>query len=365
MNSSNDYNWTNEDLQIMKSAFSRWEEIIISHPTGKTIDIDLDVQTLEPETVLGQAYISNSELIDPTLGEVYGNRATLAGGFTINYTSVISMKNTVYTSGLSKLYYITLHEIGHILGIGSMWGMTNAYGYVPSVDPTRTNRFYMAENAVREYRKYFSQYNSLYYIPIEDDGTPGTANVHHEEGDYYPHSSNDRTLNGIFYPGMDIELMTGWANETDLPLSRITIGYVDDINYVVDYSKADDYKGYTSSYLNDHITTAEYWNGVYNLDLTPTSAGKNFSLINTGHFTTLLGTYEIRKTHNDELNDNVEFNHELNSNNSPVFISRSNNDYNISTSENSNTFGSIIISTDVYNVARYKMVCIISTTTNI
>ena len=41
---------------------------------------------------------------------------------------------------------------------------------------------------------------------------------------------------GVLYPGLDHELMSGWANSgsTPLPLSRITIGFLDDIGYSVD-----------------------------------------------------------------------------------------------------------------------------------
>ena len=36
--------------------------------------------------------------------------------------------------------------------------------------------------------------------------------------------------------------MTGWENNSSDPLSRITIGFLDDLGYDVDYNKADYYK---------------------------------------------------------------------------------------------------------------------------
>jgi len=245
------------------------------------------------------------------------------------------------------LYYVALHEVGHILGIGTTWFQSGDPAFLTISNSS--DKFYNSENAVREYRKYFAEYDSLEYIPVEDDGGGGTAGSHPEEGDNNSHSLDDRTIGNTFYPGMTTELMTGWANQTDLPLSRITIGYLDDMNYTVDYSKADDYRGYTSSYLNNHITTAEYWKGQFNLNLT-TSNNNNYS-INTGEISTDLGTYEIRKTNNNNSYDNVEFNHELNGNNSPEFLSRANGDYTILESDNSNTFGSIILSTNQYSTA--------------
>ena len=146
--------------------------------------------------------------------------------------------------------------------------------------------------------------------------------------------------------------MTGWANSTDLPLSRVTIGYLDDMNYVVDYSKADDYNGYTHSYLTDHITTAEYWNGQFNLNLTTTSS--NNSTVD-GSFNTVLGKYEVRYNAYDSSTDslvdsiytNIDFNHQNNTNNSPAFITRG--EYSVTTQNNSKTFGCIMVSTDTYD----------------
>jgi len=46
---------------------------------------------------------------------------------------------------------------------------------------------------------------------------------------------------GVHYPGMQNEIMTGWSDSgnSKLPLSRISIGFLEDIGYSVDYSKAD------------------------------------------------------------------------------------------------------------------------------
>ena len=80
-------------------------------------------------------------------------------------------------------------------------------------------------------------------MPLENDGGPGTSIVHPEEGYEEGGSENNRYFNGVFHPGLDEELMTGWTekgkNSIKLPLSRVTIGMIEDLGYVVDYDAAD------------------------------------------------------------------------------------------------------------------------------
>ena len=86
-------------------------------------------------------------------------------------------------------------------------------------------------------------------FPVENDGGPGTANGHSEEGYWtttisgvvtYIISTNDRTANGIFHPALGSELMTGVSTGSN-ELSKITIGYLGDLGYLVDYNQADNY----------------------------------------------------------------------------------------------------------------------------
>ena len=75
-------------------------------------------------------------------------------------------------------------------------------------------------------------------IPVEEDGGAGTKGGHIEEGD---DNHGHRFFHGIKHEGLDYELMTGYSENSAVPepLSRITVGMVDDIGYDVDYTKAD------------------------------------------------------------------------------------------------------------------------------
>ena len=143
----------------------------------------------------------------------------------------------------SSLYYnLILHEVGHALGIGSVWFLQGVKQYYTDEYTGITMNYYIGENAVREYRNYANNQN-LVGIPIEDNGDIGLANVHPEEGDQGTFSYNNRNIDGELHIGLDAEIMTGWMEDSDTltPLSKITIGFLEDLGYSVDYSKADYY----------------------------------------------------------------------------------------------------------------------------
>ena len=87
------------------------------------------------------------------------------------------------SDGNTRLFSVTLHELGHLLGIGYI--TFYQYGIIsdqPIVNYTDTNEqvtksYYTGQNAVNVYKEYFSN-SDLRGIPIEDDGGSGTANVH-------------------------------------------------------------------------------------------------------------------------------------------------------------------------------------------
>jgi hypothetical protein len=76
-------------------------------------------------------------------------------------------------------------------------------------------------NATAQYNQYFN--TSAAGVPVENSGGPGTRDSHWRESI------------------LTNELMTGYANTGPMPLSRITIGSLQDIGYSVNYAAADPY----------------------------------------------------------------------------------------------------------------------------
>jgi hypothetical protein len=230
-------------LKPIHDAIQKWDDIVkppSSLPNYK-LHIDISFDALDPG-VLGGAWIETAYTLNGSL--VFGESFANTGKFILSTSYLDPMKNNILPDGKSQLYYVALHEIGHILGIGPWWTSTTNVPRTSYIEDGVTKYYYTGTNAFREYKNYFPDISNTFVgIPIEDDGGAGTEHVHPEEdgmeGDI---SVNDRYINGVFHPGLDHELMTGWAeSDVVMPLSRITIGFLEDIGYNVDYSEADLY----------------------------------------------------------------------------------------------------------------------------
>jgi hypothetical protein len=104
--------------------------------------------------------------------------------------------------------------MGHVLGIGTHWHSKGVLTAAGGADPEFTGA-----NAIREYNSIFG--TTATGVPVENTGGPGTRDGHWRES--------------VF----TTELMTGWADPGALPLSRVTIGSLQDIGYSVNYAAAD------------------------------------------------------------------------------------------------------------------------------
>jgi hypothetical protein len=117
-------------------------------------------------------------------------------------------------SGL--LLSVILHEMGHVLGIGTIW---TAKGLLQGAGST--NPIFIGANATAQYNQIFG--TTAPGVPVENMGGPGTADAHWRES------------------VLGTELMTGYASPGSNPLSKITIGSLADLGYVVNYAAADPY----------------------------------------------------------------------------------------------------------------------------
>lgn len=108
--------------------------------------------------------------------------------------------------------HLQLHEMGHVLGFGTLWdinGFTNS-GSPPCnyIDNSKANAEWQALSGCTT------------SIPVEQGGGQGTQ---------CSHWSDDCFVD---------ELMTGFSSGA-MPISRVTIGSLEDMGYEVDYSAAD------------------------------------------------------------------------------------------------------------------------------
>ncbi len=112
-----------------------------------------------------------------------------------------------------NLKNLILHEMGHVLGIGTLWDSFEVISGAGSDDPT-----FIGANALAEWNALGGSGN----VPVENEGGTGTRDGHWRES--------------VF----DTELMTGF-NDPVQQLSRLTIASLQDLTYSVDFSAAQAY----------------------------------------------------------------------------------------------------------------------------
>lgn len=138
----------------------------------------------------------------------------------------------------SDLDGVALHEMGHVLGVGTMWNVTNeaGYGLPPKVTPTpcydEADPRYIGTNAVREWQGISGQATD---VPVEEGAQNGTSCGHWNE---YDDQAGDPPPYPETRPDLYAELMTGYL-DASMRLSTITVGALADLGYDVDYDAAD------------------------------------------------------------------------------------------------------------------------------
>ncbi|HVT28105.1 MAG TPA: pre-peptidase C-terminal domain-containing protein [Lacipirellulaceae bacterium] len=196
---------------IFQQAADRWSQVITGDLPdatyqGQRVD-DLMISASAP-TIDGVGGILGQSGPDAFRA---GSMLPIHGVMQFDAADMASM----VSSGL--LYSVVLHEMGHILGIGTLWSDFGLLSGAFTSNPTFTGA-----NATAQYNQIFGA--NATGVPVEATGGPGTADAHWRET--------------VFTN----ELMTGWAGPgTTLPLSRVTIGSLADLGYTVNYAAADSY----------------------------------------------------------------------------------------------------------------------------
>jgi hypothetical protein len=232
---------TQSQQQQFEGAAAFWNSTILGydltydsngqvHPHALTINVSIPtidgvggiLGSAGPETAV---YYDNNPSGAPTLALFY----TDSGSMQFDAADVNNMiaNNTFFG--------VVLHEMAHVLGIGTLWtyntdlagaGTYNLY--------TVGSGQYFGPNALAGWQNEFGQAGAT-YVPVELGGSPGTADGHWNEVNGGAGATGFvSNLTGLDFSQ---ELMTGWASNQFF-LSTVTLGGLDDLGYVVDYSKA-------------------------------------------------------------------------------------------------------------------------------
>jgi hypothetical protein len=122
-----------------------------------------------------------------------------------------------------SLQSVILHEMGHVIGFGTLWtdlGLL-ANPSEPDPEPPLADTHFTGADAIAAFNAAGGSSYSGAKVPVMNVGGAGTVNSHWRDG--------------VFDP----ELMTGFLNAGVNPLSAITVASLADLGYTVDGSAAD------------------------------------------------------------------------------------------------------------------------------
>ena len=238
---------TATQLQAFSNAAARWESVI----TG-----DLPEQPISPEIAAGcgAAWLADrvvdDVIIDVRLENIDGPGQVLgsAGPCAIRQAGLLPASGRMRfdTSDLDGLIAggnfenVILHEMGHVLGIGTIWSDKGLLASL-STSTTQNDTRFTGSAAIAAFDALGGGTYAGAKVPVENTGGAGTINSHWRES------------------VLRNELMTGFLNSGSNPLSLLTIASLADLGYTVNALQAD---GFTITALMAGLQAAPDGRGV-------------------------------------------------------------------------------------------------------
>lgn len=217
--------------EVFNRAVARWRQAVV----GDVADFLVSQRVPAGSCGAGTPAIESGETIDDlvifvrlapidgvgavlgTAGPCFvrsGSRLTLVGVMTFDSADLDAMDSA------GQLDDVILHEMGHVMGIGTLWEDFNLLA-----DTATSNPYYTGANGRAQFQNIGGAAYTSTPVPVENTGGAGTRLGHWREA------------------SLGRELMTGWisAPGQSNPLSLLTIGSLADLGYQVTYANADAY----------------------------------------------------------------------------------------------------------------------------
>ena len=213
------------------AAAARWSTLILQGGPPVTIqEFDSGCGDLRGQTVDGLVITAELSPIDGA-GKILGSAGPCIlrdqGYLPVQGYMQFDTADLATLEAAGQLDQVILHEMGHVLGFGTIWEVNPGAGFAPNMFLVRSlvDPVFTGGSAVEALLGTTGSLNfSGAGVPVEATGGAGTAYAHWREA----------TFNN--------ELMTGWLNPgTANPISAVTVDQFRDLGYVVNDALADGY----------------------------------------------------------------------------------------------------------------------------
>jgi leishmanolysin len=198
-----------------KAAADRWTRVIV----GDLPSVQVDGEIIDDLLILAQGQAIDGP--GGILGQAGPTRLRPGNAGSAAFLPAKG-KMAFDTADLQKMQQngtlndVITHEMGHVLGIGTVWSNKGVLKGAGGSNPTFTGK-----NAKREYG--VLRQGTAKAVPVENTGGQGTADSHWRES--------------VFRN----ELMTGFVGTAGNPLSRLTVASLQDLGYQVNMDAAEAY----------------------------------------------------------------------------------------------------------------------------
>jgi hypothetical protein len=212
-----------EQQSAFRDAADRWTRVIVG---------DLPSVVVDGETIDDVLILADGSAIDGTGGVLGQAGPTVLRPASAGATAMLPAKGVMSfdTADLAQMQAdgtlgdVITHEMGHVLGIGTIWPEKNLLMGSGTNNPTFVGPTAMAEYAtLLQATAGGAGQRQPVPVPVENTGGPGTRDSHWRETTFRN------------------ELMSGFIAAPGNPLSRMTVGSLADLGYQVDLAAADPY----------------------------------------------------------------------------------------------------------------------------
>lgn len=213
---------TNRQKSVFSEAADRWARVIVGDLETAIVhdfsgEVVIDDLLIDAEGVPIDGVNNNPN----TLGEAGPTRfrsedASSGAGLPAKGIMRFDTADMAQMEEEGTLLDVITHEMGHVLGIGTVWTDFGFLKNFPGRDPT-----FVGPGAMREFGKLKNAGPTP--VPVANVGGAGSAGGHWRET--------------VF----DNELMSPSIDGPDNPLSRLTAASLGDLGYEVDLEAAQDY----------------------------------------------------------------------------------------------------------------------------